>query len=142
MGRRLNAPILLDTCAVIWLAQGVPVARAAATELDAAAETGAPLRVSAISWWEIGLLVARGRLPLTTDPSRWMAAFLSASGAQIAPLDPETLVESTRLPDRPPPDPADCMVIATARAAGYRIMTRDRRILAYAEAGHVAAIAC
>lgn len=142
MERRLSAPILLDSCAVIWLAQGEPIARPAAVELASAAEAGAPLRLSPITWWEIGLLVARGRLPLTTAPSRWMSAFVSAAGAKVVALDPDTLLESTCLPGRPPPDPADRIVIATARSSGCRIMTRDRRILAYSEAGHVAAIPC
>jgi PIN domain nuclease of toxin-antitoxin system len=100
------------------------------------------LRLSPITWWEVGLLVARGRLPLTAAPGRWLSAFVAAAGARVEPLDPDVLLDSTQLPGRPPADPADSVVIATARAAGYRIMTRDRRILAYAEAGHVAAIPC
>jgi PIN domain nuclease of toxin-antitoxin system len=138
----VTGPILLDTCALIWLAQGAPLSAAAADELAAAAEAGEPLTLSPISWWEIGLLSQRGRLSLTTAPSRWLAAFVGAAGARVAPLEPDILLDSSFLPGAPPPDPADRIVIATARAEGLRVMTRDRRILAYAAAGHVAAIPC
>jgi PIN domain nuclease of toxin-antitoxin system len=57
-------------------------------------------------------------------------------------LDPETLIESSFLPGEPPRDPADRIVLATARAHALPVMTRDRAILAYAEAGHVGAIPC
>ena len=67
--------------------------------------------------------------------------FLSNSGVRLTPLTPEIAIESSFLP-RLHSDPADRLLIATARALGAPIVTRDRRILAYARAGFVAAIAC
>jgi PIN domain nuclease of toxin-antitoxin system len=60
----------------------------------------------------------------------------------LAPLPPSTLIASSFLPDTPPNDPADRIIIATARAEGFRVMTRDHLILGYGASGHVATIAC
>ena len=50
--------------------------------------------------------------------------------------------ESSFLPRTPPPDPADRIVSATARAFGYRLMTRDRSLLDYGQSGRIDVIAC
>lgn len=131
--------ILLDTCAVIWVTQGAPLS-AAATE--ALSRADAPLRLSPISAWEIGLLVARGRIAMAMEPAAMFEAALAAAGVALAPMTPEILIRSSFLPGDPPRDPADRILVATARAAGLTVMTRDRAILAYAEAGHVSALAC
>jgi PIN domain nuclease of toxin-antitoxin system len=57
-------------------------------------------------------------------------------------LTPEILIQSSFLPGDPPRDPADRIIIATARTVGYRLVTRDRLLLAYAEAGHIEGVAC
>ena len=58
----MSAPILLDTCAVLWLAQDAPILDTAIDALDTAFDEGAPVLISPISAWEAGLLAARGRL--------------------------------------------------------------------------------
>ena len=60
----------------------------------------------------------------------------------MADLSPEILSDSCLLPGKPPRDPADRMIISTARHQDLTIITRDRLILAYAGEGHVRAIAC
>ena len=52
------------------------------------------------------------------------------------------LVASTTLPGTPPNDPADRIIIATARAFGYVLATRDAKILEYGAQGHVRVVAC
>jgi PIN domain nuclease of toxin-antitoxin system len=134
--------LLLDTCATLWIAAGDPIAPAATEALRETQATGAPLHVSAITAWEIGLLAARGRIALTMTPHAFFAAVLATPGVALAALTPAILVDSSHLPGEPPRDPADRMVIATARAHGLAVVTRDRLILGYAEAGHVQAVAC
>ncbi len=97
--------------------------------------------VSPMTAWEIGMLVARGRLALSEDPQRWFEALLE-TGVELSVMSPAILVASSFLPQSPLRDPVDRIIVATARAQGFRIMTRDRPILDYAVTGHVQAIAC
>ena len=92
--------------------------------------------------WEVGLLVARGRLALSMPPKAWFDAFLAQPGAELAPMPVDTLIESSFLPGAPPRDPADRIVLATARATGMKILTRDRAMLNYAGQGHAWAVEC
>jgi len=70
-----------------------------------------------------------------------MAEAVSAPGLSVEPLLPQIAVEAYTLPDGFHRDPADRLIVATARVAGAALMTRDRRILDYAARGHLTAIA-
>ncbi|MDX2165811.1 MAG: type II toxin-antitoxin system VapC family toxin [Deltaproteobacteria bacterium] len=135
-------PLLLDTCAAIWLAEDEPIAAAAAEALDAAARSGTSVFVSAMTAWEIGLLVAKQKIVLSMSPEAWFRCLLGVPGVALAAITVEALIASSFLPGTPPRDPADRIIAATARACGYRLVTRDRQLLAYAEQGHLAALAC
>lgn len=63
-------------------------------------------------------------------------------GVSLADLSPSVLIASTTLPGEPPADPADRILIATAREFDYSLVTRDRQILDYALSGHVRAMGC
>ncbi len=134
--------LLLDTCAVIWIAQGDPLREPAASELPEACERGIPLLVSPITAWEVGMLVAKGRMALALDPDLWFDRFCDLPGVTLAAMPPSVLVASTTLPSQPPGDPADRILIATARAFGYVLVTRDEKILDYGARGHVQVLAC
>lgn len=134
-------PILLDTCAVIWLQRGTAFRPEGEAALQEAQTIGTQVLVSPITAWEIGLLASRGRLALSLPPLNWFEQVL-ALGVDLAPLTPDILIASSQLPGPPLRDPADRIVAATARALGYRLMTRDRPLLDLAAKGHVAAIAC
>ncbi|MEE8453683.1 MAG: type II toxin-antitoxin system VapC family toxin [Limibaculum sp.] len=135
-------PLLLDTCAIIWIAAGAPISDEATEALRDANTRGVTIGVSPISVWEIGLLVARGRLVLSTSPRAWVSTVLAQPNVALAEMPPDTLIDSSFLPGAPPRDPADRIILATARAEGMRIVTRDRAMLSYARAGHAEAIAC
>ena len=138
----MSVRLLLDTCALIWISQADPIDETAMVALDELWRAGDAPLVSPISAWEIGLLVARGRLSLTMPPSRWWDLSVSRIGLEIAPMPPELLIASTQLPATPPSDPADRIIAATARENGLRVMTRDGKLLAYGEAGHLDTIVC
>jgi len=133
-------PILLDTCAVLWLANGDALAAEAQAALAAAADAQGIL-VSPISAWEVGMLVSRGRIVLSRPPHTWFEEVVE-SGVGLAPMPPKVLLDASFLPGTPFADPADRIVVATARAYSYRLMTRDAALLDYAAAGHLEAIAC
>lgn len=129
--------VLLDTCAVLWVADGAELsieARDLIKQRD--------IRISAISAWEIANLVRKNRLSLAMRPAAWFREASSRMGAVLSDLDIEILADSCALPGQPPNDPADRILIATAREKDMTIVTRDRLILDYARAGHVRAMAC
>jgi PIN domain nuclease of toxin-antitoxin system len=136
------APLLLDTHAAIWAVEDQPIATTAKEAIEDAYRTGRTIFVSAITAWEIGLLVSRNRLGLSTTPERWFERLLAIDGVQLAGLSPDILIASSFLPGEPPRDPADRIILATARDLGAALITRDRLLLKYGEAGQVSTIAC
>lgn len=133
--------VLLDTCAVIWLANGDRMSPEAIDVIRAAQAVDGAF-VSPITAWEIATKKAKGRLELDAEPQAWFDRFLALPGVRLAEMSPRTLIASTRLPGDPPSDPADRIIIATARTAGLPVVTRDQRILPYLAAGHGAVVRC
>jgi PIN domain nuclease of toxin-antitoxin system len=110
--------------------------------LDHSREREEPIYVSPITAWELGLLVSRGRLKLLMPPERWFFRVLQAPGLRLAEMRPELMIASSFLPGRPPRDPADRILAATAREFDFTLVTRDRPLLDYAEQGYMRALAC
>lgn len=133
--------MLLDTHVWRWVIEGTPdLAHATLRRIDQSAGRG-ELFVSVISAWEIAMLEAKGRVAFDIPCLEWVREALAAP-IRLAWLSPEIAVESTRLPPPMQRDPADRILIATARLEGLSVLTRDRRILDYAANGHVRALAC
>jgi PIN domain nuclease of toxin-antitoxin system len=135
-------PLLLDTHAAIWIVRNDPLAPRATEALNSIQQAAGAVLVSAITAWEIGLLVSRRRLNLLMEPQRWFARLLSVPGMQLAELSPAILIASSFLPGTPPRDPADRIILATARDLGATLITRDRELLKYGGEGRVSTIAC
>ena len=134
-----SEPLLLDTHYWIWLQAGTrqefnpSVLKAI---LDAA-ESG-NLLLSVISVWELGILEAKGRVQLHAPCEQWVREALAMPGLSLAPLTPEIALASSRLPPPFHGDPADRIIVATARALGARLVTRDSKIREYGRRHHVA----
>lgn len=86
------------------------------------------------------MLVSKGRLELSRVVPIWVRKFCSESGIVMMALTPEIAVEAGGLPGDMHGDPADCMLVATARHHNIPLLTSDRRILDYGAAGHIWAI--
>lgn len=133
--------VLLDTHVLVWLVVGDTRLRLAARRrIDAAAQEQ-QLWVSAITPWEIGMLVAKGRLVLDRDVMDWLQAVLALPGIRLAPLEPTLAVASTRLPGELHGDPADRLIVATARHLGATLVTADASLLTYGRLGHLSVLA-
>ncbi len=129
--------LVLDTHVFLWMLRGDRRLSAGAREtIEMAAQAG-DVRVPVIVAWEIGMLTARSRLRLREPLAEWFRQALDRSGYVIAAQTVEIAVESTRLPGDAPSDPADCMIVATARVLDATLVTRDQRILDYGAQGHV-----
>jgi PIN domain nuclease of toxin-antitoxin system len=123
--------IVLDTHALIWWANGdddlsKKAKKAIEQELD-----GGHIVVSAISAWEIAMLVERERLVLTMDVESWLATVLAIEAVRFMPVDVEIGLKSVALPGEFHKDPADRMIVATARKLAVPLVTRDEKIRAY-----------
>jgi PIN domain nuclease of toxin-antitoxin system len=129
--------LLLDTCAVLWLAEGTELAPEARRAI-----AGGNLNISPISAWEIANLVRKKRIVLAMPVVRWIKQALNKMGAAVSDLTMEILAGSCELPGTPPNDPADRIIIATAREASMILITRDTNILAYSRAGYVRTMVC
>ena len=135
-------PLLLDTHTAIWLVRNEPIARAAEEAINAVHEADGTLLVSPISAWEVGFLVSLKRIDLLATPQRWFARLLAIPNVHLTELSPEILIAASFLPGKPPRDPADRILLATARDLGATLITRDRELLAYGDEGNVSVVGC
>lgn len=138
MGR--SALIVVDTHVLVWAVQDDRRLGSSARALIDEAIRADGLHVAAITPWEIAMLAQRGRLALGRDVAAWIDEVLSLPGVHLVPLEPAICVDSVRLPGDAHGDPADRMIIATARHKGFPLLTGDRAILAYGVAGHVGTV--
>jgi PIN domain nuclease of toxin-antitoxin system len=134
--------VLLDTCACLWLTRGEPMSRASRRVIREAQASRAGVYVSAITAWEVATLVSKGRYRIFVSPKVWFGRLLALAGVRLAPLTPEILIDSAFLPGEPPKDPADRMLVATARQHGLMLLTRDCKLLAYATQDHLRVLSC
>jgi PIN domain nuclease of toxin-antitoxin system len=122
--------ILLDTHVLIWWVNG-DHDKLSGAALSALEREGQTRLVSAISCWEVAMLVARGRLGLTMDIEHWLALLEAIPELRFLPLTPAVAVAATRLPEPFHPDPADRFLVAQARALNVPLVTADSKIRAY-----------
>lgn len=131
--------ILLDTHVVIWWANGdrQRLSAAALEAIDQEIESAGPpdgspgLLVSAISCWEVAMLVNRGRLALSLDVERWLALLASHPAVRLLALEPAIAVAATRLPEPFHADPADRFLVAQARELRVPLLSADSKIRSY-----------
>jgi PIN domain nuclease of toxin-antitoxin system len=127
--------LLLDTHVLVWLLEDRSRVQESVFDRMEKAGTEQCLFVSAITPWEIAMLVSRNRLKLNRDVGEWVDAALALPGIRLTPLLPSIAIASTRLPWQVHSDPADRILLATARHLGATLVTADRRILEYAAQG-------
>lgn len=124
--------IVVDTHTLVWWVHGDDAlskkAKAAITrELD-----GGQIVVSAITAWEIAMLVEREKLVLSMDVGSWLATVAEIDAVHFMPVDNEIAVKSVELPGSFHKDPADRMIVATARKLAVPLVSKDEKIRAYA----------
>ncbi|GKT08900.1 type II toxin-antitoxin system VapC family toxin [Desulforhabdus sp. TSK] len=122
--------IVLDTHIWVWWVHGDPQLTRQQVEAIHAAEADL-IGVNAISVWEVAKLVEYNRLKLPCPLCDWFDEALSYPGVHLVELSPEIAIESTRLPGEFHRDPADQIIVATARIYDCRLVTSDSKILNY-----------
>ncbi len=122
--------IILDTHIWLWWVHGDGRLPSQQVSYIQANET-LGLGICAISCWEVAMLVARGKV-IPSDPlETWLPEALGSPGIQLLPLSPEVAIEATRLPGTFHRDPADQIIVATARLHRCPLVTLDQKILDY-----------
>lgn len=136
----MNDAVLLDTHTWIWLVNGSARLGAQATRELTAAAANQRMGVSEISFWEIGTKASKGRLTLVGGPRAWLRDASRLPGLGIVQVDREVLVESALL-EWTHRDPADRLLVATARRYGMWIASADDVLLEYCKgAGKVSVL--
>jgi PIN domain nuclease of toxin-antitoxin system len=130
--------LLLDTHIWVWYVENASrrFSRRIAPIVEAAVQRG-DLLVSTISVWEIAQLEAVRRIELSQDVRTWVGRALAFPGVRLKGISPSIAIESTRLPGSPHRDPADRILMATARLTGAALVTCDEGMITYAKQGHV-----
>jgi PIN domain nuclease of toxin-antitoxin system len=119
--------ILLDTHVAIWMIDNNPALGAASRKIIQSARQENRLTISAISFWEIALLVSKDRLEFRGEP-RQLRLDLSASGVTELPITGDIALRAVEL-ENLHADPADRFIAATAVAHDATLMTADKRLL-------------
>lgn len=122
--------ILLDTHIWIWWIHNDPQLSAPHRRyIQQAESTG--LAVSIISCWEVAKLVENNRIQLPMPLETWLETALAYPGVRLIDLTLPIIIDSTQLPGDFHRDPADQMIVATARVLQYPLLTIDAKILSY-----------
>ena len=123
--------IVLDTHALVWWVTGDDLLSKKAKSLIERERLEGEIIVSAISAWEITLLLKQERLVLSMDVTRWLATVSEIEGLRFLPIDVDLASKSVELPGTFHKDPADRMIVATARKLAVPLVTKDEKIRAY-----------
>ncbi|WP_116134794.1 type II toxin-antitoxin system VapC family toxin [Trinickia diaoshuihuensis] len=124
--------IVLDTHALVWWVTGDSTLSKKAKAAIEREIDGGDILVSSISAWEIAMLVDREKLVLSMDVASWLAAVAEIEAVRFIPVDAEIAVKSVELPGDFHKDPADRMIVATARKFAVSLVTKDEKIRDYA----------
>ena len=130
--------LMLDTHIWLWLMNGDErIKKSGFIPVINKAVKASAMKIASISLWEAAMLASRGKITLEEGALAWIKKALAAPGITVCPLTPEIAVESTQLPGTFHGDPADMIIVASARVLNAILLTFDKQILGYAAGGHV-----
>jgi PIN domain nuclease of toxin-antitoxin system len=124
--------LVLDTHVLLWWATGdlKQVSPKAMTLIKQELKAG-EIVISSISAWEIAMLLGKGQLILSMELEEWLATIAQIDGVMFYAVDNEVALKSALLPGEFHKDPADRIIVATARKLGATLVTADEKIRAY-----------
>jgi PIN domain nuclease of toxin-antitoxin system len=124
--------LILDTHVLLWWVNGSDLlSNAAEKAIKRTLTRGSEIIVSSITAWEVSMLIDKGRLSLSMDVESWFAEISQIDGVRFLPVDNEIAIKSTVLPGSFHRDPADRMIVATARKLAIPLVTADEKIRNY-----------
>ena len=124
--------IVVDTHVLVWwVSDEARLSRCAIEAINETLTSGSEIIVSSIVAWEISMLINKGRLVLSMDVGSWLDEVTQIDGVRFVPVDNEISIKSTLLPGSFHKDPADRMIVATARRLAVPLVTADEKIINY-----------
>ena len=119
--------MILDTCALLWLAAGSKkLRRPVLRQINEAPA----IYVSAISGFEISLKAAKGKLQLPVPVKEWLEKIVKHHSLTVLPLEVDVCIAAAELPHIHD-DPCDRFIIATAKLSNFAVVTNDERFEKY-----------
>ena len=131
----MTATLLLDTCAWLDAFSAPELLRPSVRKLLSGERL---VHVSAISLLEVARKEAKGELVFGMALSKWFQLALPANQVRILEITPEIAIDATRLPGWRHKDPADQIIVATARLHGLKVLTSDSKILKFRQVASIA----
>ncbi len=124
--------IIVDTHILIWWVGGDgSLSPSASKAINDTLDSDGEVIISSISAWEISMLIEKDRLVLSMDVESWIHEVTQIDGIRFVPVDNEIGIKSTMLPGHFHKDPADRMIVATARKLAIPLVTADKKIINY-----------
>ena len=124
--------VVIDTHILVWWVGATgDLSRKSRQAIDNALDGEGEVIVSSITAWEVAMLVQKERLLLSMEVERWLEEVASIDGVRFHPVDNEVAVKSASLPGEFHKDPADRMIVATARKLAVPLVTADEKIHQY-----------
>lgn len=134
---RMNNPIVLDTHVLLWsLLQPENLPEDIRQRITVAQENS-QLLVCSISLWEIAMLKSKRRINIYEPIRDFLESITNIDGLSVKDISTEVAAESVQLMDDFHGDPADRIIVATAKCHGATLLTRDQKILTWASLGHI-----
>lgn len=122
----------LDTHIWIWLMNGDEKFKTAKWQkLFSSAKGATTFFIPAISVWEVGMLVSKKKIEISYSPLEWVYRGLQARGMQLVELSPEIALESCEIDKLALTDPADRIIVTTAKSLGAILLTADQQMVQY-----------
>ncbi|MCF6235705.1 MAG: type II toxin-antitoxin system VapC family toxin [Gammaproteobacteria bacterium] len=124
--------IVIDTHVLVWFVSGDNQLSVAAREaIENTLSADSEVIISSISAWEIAMLIEKGRLVLSMDVESWISEVTEIDGLRFIAVDNEIGIKATQLPGDFHKDPADRIIVATARKLAVSLVTADKKIIKY-----------
>lgn len=123
--------VIIDTHVLVWWVNGSKSLSSTAHKAIKEALKKSEVIISSISAWEIAMLIEKERLILSMDIESWLDEVAQIDGVRFVSVDNEIGIKSTKLPGEFHKDPADRMIVATARKMAIPLVTADEKILEY-----------
>jgi hypothetical protein len=135
--RSMNNPIVLDTHVLLWALLQPEELSEDIKQIINSAQENSQLLLSSISLWEIAMLKLKKRINIYEPIKDFLESISNINGLAIKDISPEIAAESIALMDEFHGDPADRIIVATAKSYGATLITRDQKILTWASLGHI-----
>jgi PIN domain nuclease of toxin-antitoxin system len=133
----MNNPIVLDTHVLLWaLLKPGELSEDVKQQINLAQES-AQLFLSSISLWEIAMLKFKKRINIYEPIKDFLEFITNINGLSIKDISAEIAAESISLMDEFHGDPSDRIIVATVKCCGATLLTRDQKILTWANLGHI-----